>query len=172
MPVRPRGGRAFFYLLGYHDRVEQILIVPQDPFSAEATLLIEELYEELARRYGDPGNGPFRPEDVTGSRSLFLIARVEGRVLGCGGLREDGPDTAEVKRMYVRPEARGEGLGRRLLLELERHAVLLGYKRIRLETGIPQPEALRLYESSGYRRIPGYGEYKDDPRTVSFEKDL
>lgn len=152
--------------------MKQLSIVPVDPRSPEAADLIDELYEELVRRYEDAGNGPFRPEDVTGSRSVFLIARREGRPIGCGGLREEGPITAEVKRMYVRPEARGEGLGRRLLLELERHAVELGYKRIRLETGIPQPEALRLYESSGYRRIPGYGEYKDDPRTVSFEKDL
>lgn len=152
--------------------MKDVSIVPEDPLSALAASLVDELYDELVERYGDPGNGPFRPEDVTGPRSVFLVARLDGRVVGCGGLREEAPDIAEVKRMYVRPEARGEGLGRRLLVELEGQAVRMGFKRIRLETGIPQPEALGLYESSGYRRIPNYGEYKDDSRTVSFEKDL
>jgi len=152
--------------------MDPVSILPEDPRSTDAVVLINELYLELFRRYGDPGNGPFQAEDVRGPRSCFLVARVQGRAIGCGALRQEDAETAEVKRMYVRPEARGQGLGRRMLEELEHRAAEMGFKRIRLETGVPQPEALHLYESATYRRIPGYGEYKDDPRTVSFEKIL
>jgi putative acetyltransferase len=74
--------------------------------------------------------------------------------------------------MYVAPEARGHGLSRRVLEALEDEARLLGYPSVRLETGDRQPEAIRLYESAGYRSIPRYGPYVDDERSACFEKPL
>lgn len=145
-------------------------IEPEDPRSLLASGLVAELWDELVRRYGDDDGQPFRAEDVAGPRSCFLILYWNGEPAGCGGLKELDQETGEVKRMYVRPVARGHGLGRMLLLELEERARAFGYRRLKLETGVPQPEAIQLYESAGYREIPGYGTYKDDPRTRSFEK--
>jgi GNAT superfamily N-acetyltransferase len=74
--------------------------------------------------------------------------------------------------MYVIPEARGRGLSRRLLATLEIHARNMGYLSLRLETGVRQPEAIRLYESAGYDHIPRYGVYVDDVHSVCFKKRL
>jgi putative acetyltransferase len=149
-----------------------IRISIEDPHAEEARELVDELFAELVERYGDDGGGAFQVEDVTGPGSCFLIARQDGRAIGCGALRNLGEGVGEVKRMYVRPAARGRGLGNRILEELERGARLLGYDKLRLETGLPQPEAIRLYERAGYHRIVNYGTYKGDPRTLSFEKEL
>ena len=145
---------------------------PEDPLSPVARQMVSELWAELSQRYGDDGSQPFRPEDLLGSRSCFLVIYSDQDPVGCGGLKELDRETGEVKRMYIRSAARGQGLGRKLLSELERRARDLGYARLKLETGIPQPEAIHLYESAGYDPTPGYGTYKDDPRTRSFEKRL
>ena len=147
-------------------------IQSEDPRSSLASELVAELWGELTERYGDDGGVPFKAEDVLGPRSCFLVLYLNGEPAGCGGLKELDPDTGEIKRMYIRRVARGHGLGRMLLLELEERARAFGYRRLKLETGLPQPEAIRLYETGGYRAIPGYGTYKDDPRTRSFEKGL
>ena len=90
---------------------------------------------------------------------VFLVVRDEGRAVGCGGVCRFDETRAELKRMYVVPDARGRGLGRLLLVALEDEARRLGYDGIVLETGDRQPEALGLYESAGYERIPCYGVY-------------
>ena len=81
-------------------------------------------------------------------------------------------DTAEVKRMFVRPEARRQGISRVILTALEDLAREFGYQKVRLETGTRNPEALALYESSGYERIPCYGIYVHEPLSRCFEKQL
>jgi putative acetyltransferase len=147
---------------------------PVDPRSPEALELIRELSEELARRYdfADDGSGDFRPEDVLAPRSGFLIGSIDGRAVACGAIRPMEDDVAEIKRMFVVPECRGRGYSRLILAELERLAIDHGYELIRLETGILQPEAIRLYEGAGYRRIPSYGIYVDNALSVCFEKRL
>jgi putative acetyltransferase len=156
-------------------------MMPNDPLTIEAVdmripeavLLIDRLSAELARRYeADEGTGNFRPDHVLQPRSGFLVARWQGEAVGCGAYRPLHDDIAEVKRMYVEPAFRGRGIGRRLLLALEECARQAGYARVWLETGIAQPEALRLYETSGYGVIANYGHYRDDPRSVCFEKRL
>lgn len=102
----------------------------------------------------------------------FLVARRGETVLGCASLVEALDGTAEIKRMFVDPEARGLKLGRRLLEELEAVASRKGIKRVRLETGIYQPEALGLYRAFGYREIGPFGSYKPDPLSVFMEKVL
>lgn len=99
-------------------------------------------------------------------------ARVDGTAVACGALRRLGPDTSEVKRMYVRPAFRGRGLARRILAELEETARRRAAARIRLETGMRQPEAIALYRSAGYVEIALFGEYVGDPTSVCFEKRL
>jgi putative acetyltransferase len=149
-----------------------LVIEPMDVRRPEAVLLIARLSEELGRRYGDDGTGFFRPEDVEGPRSGFLVARWDGQAVGCGAFRPLDEITAEIKRMFVEPAFRGRGISRRVLKALEDAARQAGYTTVRLETGTIQHEALGLYQSAGYHRIKCYGHHKDDPRSVCFEKVL
>ena len=135
------------------------------PGSAE---LRDELVHEMVERYGadlEPGAKP-TSDDV----AAWIVAREDGRALGCGALRSLGEPVVEIKRMYVRPEARGRGIGAAILGVLEQQAVELGFRVVRLETGPLQPEALRLYESAGYREIPCFGAYATGAASRCFER--
>ena len=109
----------------------------------------------------------FEPPD-----GIFLVIREDGRALACGGVARVDETRGELKRMYVVPEARGRGLGRRLLEDLEAQARVLGYAALVLETGVQQTEALGLYASSGYEPIPCYGVYATRAISRCFEKRL
>ncbi len=102
----------------------------------------------------------------------FLVARSEGRVVGCGATVKMGGDWAEIKRMFVSPAARGQQLGRKLLDALQVAARKQGATVLRLETGISQPEALGLYRSAGFKEIGPFGGYKPDPLSLFMEKAL
>ena len=144
-------------------------IAVTDPRSTEAVALIQSLSEELVRRYDhDDGSGNFKPEDVLVTRSAFVI----GRAVACGAFRPLGDGVAEIKRMFVAPDFRGRGYSRAILSELERLARQYGYSVVRLETGNRQPEAIQLYEGSGYKRIPNFGIYVDNEMSLCFEKRL
>jgi len=151
---------------------EQITIAPGDVRAAESVLMLKRLTAELAARYNDDGVGGFQPSYVDQPRSGFLVARLAGAAVGCGVYRPLEHDIGEVKRMYVDPDFRGRGIGRQLLAALEEKLVEAGFSKVRLEAGTSQPEALRLYQSMGYRRIAPYGFYREDPRSVCFEKVL
>jgi putative acetyltransferase len=90
--------------------------------------------------------------------------------MGCVALRVDAGGYGEVKRLYVSPRARGLGLGRRLLTALDAEARREGLGRLRLETGIHQPEALGLFRAVGFTEIGPFGEYGPDPLSVFLEK--
>nr|WP_316654216.1 GNAT family N-acetyltransferase [uncultured Gellertiella sp.] len=102
----------------------------------------------------------------------FLVARRGEDVVGCVSLVEAGDGTAEIKRMFVDPEARGLKLGKRLMEELEALARRKGIEAIRLETGITQPEAIGLYRAWGYVEIGPFGAYRQDPLSLFMEKRL
>ncbi len=102
----------------------------------------------------------------------FLVARRGEDVVGCASLVEAGDGTAEIKRMFVDPEARGLKLGKRLMEELEALARRKGIEAIRLETGITQPEAIGLYRAWGYVEIGPFGAYRQDPLSLFMEKRL
>jgi putative acetyltransferase len=104
---------------------------------------------------------------------VFVVARDrEGRALGCGGLRPMEPGAAEIKRMFVRPEARGQGVARVLLERLEVEARDRGIRLLRLETGTLQPDAQSFYEAAGYQPIPCFGEYAGAPLSRCYERRL
>jgi GNAT superfamily N-acetyltransferase len=126
---------------------------------------------EINSRYGgEPGSGaPPRSEEFMPPEGTFLIARLDGAAVGCGGLARLEADTAEVRRMYVAPQARGQGISRAILDRLLATARELGYHRARLETGNRQHEAIGLYEGAGFRRIPCWGPYVADPKSLCFE---
>ena len=102
----------------------------------------------------------------------FFVARHEGEVVGCCALVEAGDGSAEIKRMFVDPKARGLKIGRRLLDRIERHGRDAGLTVVRLETGIYQPEAIGLYRSAGYAEIEPFGKYLPDPLSLFMEKRL
>jgi putative acetyltransferase len=102
----------------------------------------------------------------------FLVARADGEPVGCAGLRTLGPGLSEVRRMYVQPAHRGQGISRLLLAAVEELARARGAVTVRLETGELQPEALGLYQSTGYVRIPPFGLYAGSPLSLCFEKHL
>ncbi len=131
----------------------------------EVQLLVAAQEAEVMARYGvgDPGPG------VT-AEVPCLIARVDARPVGCVALGRLSDTVGEVKRMYVTPAARGLRVGHLLLQGVEELAASRGYRLLRLEAGTRQPEALRLYDGSGWSRIDCYGYFKDDPTTVCFEK--
>ena len=129
---------------------------------AEVQRLTTAQQAELRARYdGDtePGTPP-SAADV----SVVLVARDDdGTAVGCGALRALGGDVAEVKRMFVVPAARGRGVSKLLLAGLEDAARARGWTTLRLETGPRQPEAIALYEGAGYRAIPAFGAYVEEP---------
>lgn len=101
-----------------------------------------------------------------------IVAYNDEQPVGCGALREFDKETMEVKRMYVLPERRGEGIASTILQKLEQWAAELNYKKCILETGKNQPEAINLYAKSKYNRIPNYGNYQHVENSVCFEKKL
>jgi GNAT superfamily N-acetyltransferase len=131
-----------------------------------------ELLVELAARYGGPDPDAPPPHDLAPPRGAFLVAWLDGAAVGCAGVRAHERDVGEIKRMYTRPAARRCGVARALLGAIEQRAQTLGYVRLVLETGTEQPEAIALYESSGYALIDGYGQYRDFPQSRCFAKDL
>ena len=134
--------------------------------------LVAALLADLLDRYGVEDADEPAPVDLAPPRGVFLVACTDDGPVGCGGIRAHTDDIAELKRMYVVPTARRLGVGRNLLMELERRAVALGYTRVRLETGVRQPEAIQLYETSGYEVIERYGHYRASPMSRCFEKVL
>ena len=99
-----------------------------------------------------------------------VVVYEDDRAVACGAIREFDPTAMEVKRMYTLPAYRGKGFASKVLAELEAWADELGYTKSVLETGLRQPEAVRLYEKSGYKRIPNYGKYATVENSVCFEK--
>ncbi len=151
----------------------RISVKQEDPLGKAATLLLRKLSAEIAGRYfdmGDDGSGSFSLNDALVPRSTFIVACLDGQPVGCGALRPMDFESAEVKRMFVAANARRLGIGRRILVELERLADDFGYRVMRLETGHRQPEAIALYERYGFHRIPPFGKYVDNPVSICFEK--
>jgi GNAT superfamily N-acetyltransferase len=97
---------------------------------------------------------------------------VDGVPAGCGGWRVHAPGVAELKRMYVEPAFRRQGLARRLLAALESTAAAAGHRHLLLNSGGRQPEALALYARAGYTPVPGYGIYAESPDAVFLGKRL
>jgi GNAT superfamily N-acetyltransferase len=154
-----------------------VVVRREDITSPTAATLITALNAELSQQYPEPGATHFRlgPEEVAEGRGAFLVACVDGTPLGCGAVRSLGSlahGTGELKRMYVAPSARGQGIGRVLLTALEQEARLLGVRRLVLETGVRQEAAIALYRKTGFAVIPAYGEYTGSPTSICMGKDL
>lgn len=124
-----------------------------------ARALVAAMEADLAPQFGPitpDRTSTVAPEEMVPPGGAFVLVVEEGRPVAGGGVRRLGDGVAEIKRMYVVPDARGRGHGRRLLEALERAAADLGYTRTRLDTAAPLTVALELYRSAGYREIPDY----------------
>jgi GNAT superfamily N-acetyltransferase len=155
--------------------------LPQ-PLSSPEGQALEALHiKELVRRYeitedeGDPPEDPALYSDDAGGSFLVGWLETDGgesAPVAMGGVKRLADDRAELKRMYVVEEARGRGIARSLLERLEDEARRLGYRELWLETGLPQFEAIALYESAGYDPIESYGKYREHPDVRCFAKPL
>lgn len=143
-----------------------------DPCSPEATALVGALLAELHALYPEGWSNTWQPDELVGPGACFLLASSDGLPIGCGGFRLLEPGVAELRRVYVVPSARARGIAGLLLSRLEEVALAAGYTRLRLETGVRQPAALRLYERAGYQVIPAFAPYREDPLSVCLEKTL
>ena len=99
-----------------------------------------------------------------------MLAWWKDQLAGCGAYRQFNATTCELKRMYVRPFVRGKGIGKQLYKHLYTAARQAGYKRMILETGLRQPEAIHLYRGLGFQQIPCFGEYEQDEFSICFEQ--
>ncbi len=132
-------------------------------------LLVKELDKELAVRDGNE-HAFYAQYNKLNLIKHAVVAYLGETPVGCGAIKEYSPEVMEVKRMYVPLAHRSQGIASLVLKELEKWARELGYKKCILETGKKQPEAIRLYEKSGYKRIPNYGQYSGVENSVCYEK--
>jgi putative acetyltransferase len=149
-----------------------IEIAIEDPEQSEIAALLESSDAYMATLYPAESNHMLDIASLKRSEVTFIVARVDGRALGCGAVVNSGEGWAEVKRMFVSPAARGQKLGRRLLEKIETIAVAHGATLLRLETGVKQPEALSLYQSAGFIEIGPFGKYSADPHSMFMEKPI
>jgi DNA-binding MarR family transcriptional regulator/GNAT superfamily N-acetyltransferase len=141
-------------------RASMVCFALENPTTADARWCIEQYFAELNARF-DAGFDPSRSisadaHELTPPAGALVIARLQQQPIGCGALKFHPSAPAEVKRMWVAPEARGLGIGRRLLQELEQHARSMGVAVLRLETNHALTEAITLYRNAGYREVDAF----------------
>ena len=149
-----------------------IVIAIETPDQPEVLRFLTASDAYHADRYPAESNHTLPVTELLVDEVTFLVARGDGRALGCGALVDRGDGSAEIKRMWVDPDARGLGLGRKLLAAIELEARVLGIQTLRLETGVRQPEAIGLYRALGYEEIPAFASYRPDPFSHFMEKVL
>jgi GNAT superfamily N-acetyltransferase len=165
----------------------------EEPYDGPvATALVQALMRDLNERYAEWAEdwpdeereerqassdadylAEVTPAQVSPPHGAFVVAWLDGQPVACGALRPAEADgEAEVKRMYTAPAVRRRGIGNLVLERLEARAAELGYRRLRLETGTAQPEAIALYERAGWHHIASYGRYAGHAASVCLGKDL
>lgn len=148
-----------------------ITIARTDSDNKDFIALVKLLDAELAEIDGDD-HVFYAQLNKTDKIKHVIVAYKNERPISCGAIREYSPVSTEIKRMYTLPEERGKGTATKVLNELEKWAVELFYQKCILETGLRQPDAIRLYEKNGYKQVPNYGKYAGIENSVCFEKEL
>ncbi len=133
--------------------------------------LVHLLDQDLAQRDGEE-HAFYAQYNKVPNLNTVVVAYQNDTPVACGAIKEWDESTMEVKRMYVPPSFRNQGIAALVLAELEAWTKELHYNRCILETGIKQPEAIRLYQKCGYQIIPNYGQYSGVSNSVCFEKRL
>ena len=152
------------------------IVTAERPDTPDAMSLIIELEATLEPLYPQESRHGLSVERLIAEAVPFFVLRADGIAAGCGGVKlfPAGMATAygEIKRMYVRPQFRGRGFAKLMLIHLSEYARAHGVTLLRLETGIHQREAIGLYERMGYRLIGPFGDYQPDPLSLFYEKSL
>ena len=140
----------------------EVQIEEVSPANPDAEHCLACYFAELRERFDsgfDPGlSSAPTLDEFAPPHGAFLVMRLSGRPVGCGGFKRDAPGIAYIKRMWVAPDTRGLGLGRCLLHALENRARAFGYGVIRLETEKSLGEAQQLYRSAGYKEVPRFND--------------
>jgi GNAT superfamily N-acetyltransferase len=155
--------------------VSDLVVRPTRYGAPVSTALIAAAQADLGERYGGDGDStPVSALQFDPPGGGFFVVRAGDEPVGCGGWRTYHVENAigEVKRMYTVPAWRGRGVAMIALRAIEDAARTAGMRRMILETGLRQPEAIALYERVGYARIENFGHYKDSELSVSFGRDL
>jgi len=154
----------------------EFVIQPRSYADPAVARMVDEVQAEYVELYGAPDAAVVDPAEFMPPQGLFLVGLLDGVPVAMGGWRRiamaDDASAAEIKRMYVVRAARRQGLSRVLLAELERTAAAAGLTRLVLNTGPEQPAAIALYESVGYRPVPGFGHYACHPGALFYGKAL
>ena len=149
-----------------------VTIAIEDPDQPEIRALLAASDAYMTALYPAESNHLVDVAALRSANVRFLVARRGGACVACGALIVAIDGTAEIKRMWVEPHARGSGLGRRILASIEKVARAEGVEILRLETGISQAEAIDLYRSTGFATIAPFGAYQPDPLSLFMEKRL
>lgn len=147
-----------------------ITVTPERPDTPDALALIDELEGELAPQYPAESRHGYSVSKLIAQGVAFFVVRVDGAPAGCGGVQLFGAEYGELKRMYTRPAYRGRRLAEQLVDQLANYALAHNVGLLRLETGIHQQAAIKLYERCGFVRCGPFGAYRDDPLSVFMEK--
>lgn len=148
-----------------------ITITQERPDTPDAMQLIDELESTLAPLYPDESRHGYSVDKLIQQGVVFFVVRVGGIPAGCGGIQHYD-EYAELKRMYINPAYRGQGLAKKLLAHLAEYSQENAIHILRLETGIHQHEALGLYEKFGFTQCEHFGMYHPDPNSVFMEKHI
>ncbi len=151
--------------------MDAIHLLRTDSDNTDFRGLVALLDQDLAIRDGDD-HAFYAQFNKVDKIKHCVVAFLENQAIGCGAIRAYGNERAEVKRMFVLPAFRGQGIAGKILSELERWSAELGFTSCILETGKKQPEAIQLYQKSGYHIIPNYGQYEGVDNSVCMEKEL
>jgi len=146
-------------------------ITRTDSENEDFQALVRLLDADLAIRDGDM-HGYYAQFNKIDALKTVVVAHRDESAVGCGAFKKFTDESVEIKRMFVRPENRGQGIAVEILKELENWAAGIGFKSAVLETGKKQPEAIRLYAKSGYELIPNYGQYEGLENSVCMKKSL
>ena len=148
-----------------------ITIVKTNSSNKDFINLVKLLDADLAQRDGED-HSFYSQYNKIDNIKYVLVAYIDQKPIGCGAIKEFISDSMQVKRMYVLPRFRGQGIAKTILIDLENWTKELGYTKCVLETGKRQPEAIQLYKSKGYKIISNYGQYIGIENSICFQKYL
>jgi ribosomal protein S18 acetylase RimI-like enzyme len=153
-----------------NDKLAIKRVIPKD--SIDALELIGELDNELLQRYPSSSINTLDLDKITNESGLFLVGYISEIAVACCSLCEIEPSVGEIKRVFVKPQYRRKRIAEDMMEYLEERAVECGFKILRVETGVKQPEAIAMYQKLGYYDIAKYGEYINDSNSICMEKRL
>ncbi|OMQ09951.1 GNAT family N-acetyltransferase [[Flexibacter] sp. ATCC 35103] len=149
---------------------ESIFIEITNPDNEKALAITEELSENLYLRFGSDGKNSFKDWENENSKFVFVIAKIDNEIVGCGAIRPIEENIGEVKRMYSKVP--GKKIGQTILAFLENKALMLDYCDLVLETRVKNESAIQFYQKQGYKIISNYGKYTDRPEAICLGKSL